>query len=262
MKKIGSVIFCALSICLIALAGNALAYNAAYTHTTYYTASVFPTINGQYTMGDEWLASGTTTFGTNGIFRSEWGMPANVFQYLLVETADNTDDAGDYFELCFDGNADGGTAPQTDDYRVTVTGHGASQVVQWYAGNGMAWVAIPARANTPLATSLSSSPKIAAAHYILELAIDKQGTDVPLGMNWALRVAYNDAHAGGAGLQAWPPAPGATRDAPAGWGYVPYEFAANPTPDVPEGISLGIMAALSSIALVAATVYLKKRDKA
>jgi hypothetical protein len=275
MKRIGIVIFCMLSLFMLALAGNALAYNAAYTHNDY-MSSTLPTINGQYAMGEEWIASATQTFGTNGIFRDEWVM-SPVSYNILIETTDNTNDAGDYWVVCFDSTAEGGatepnggTAPKTDDYKVVVTGHGASATVQWYKGTGTAWatVASPSAANFAQAQSLSSSPKISAPHYILEMFIEKTNTElgtVIMGYNWAQYVAYFDAHAGGNGLQQWPPAtatPPGSPDVPNSWGYIPYVFSANEVPDVPEGIGIAVMTAISTIALVAGTIYIRKRPKA
>ncbi len=258
MKNIRIAMFCVLSLFLLSLAGSATAYNAAYTHIEYSTANA-PTINGQYAQGDEWIASKPENFGTNGVWRDEWMFGASIYAYILVETADATDDAGDYFELCFDGNADGGATPQADDYRVVITGHGATATIQWYKGNGATWVTTTVSSVT-WAQSLSASPKISTPHYILEMAVDKWSTDLPLSERWAFRVAYNDAHASGYGLQQWPPAP-AARDVPAGWGYIDYASSANPVPDVPEGIGFGAMAIVSSIALVAGTYYIRKRNK-
>jgi hypothetical protein len=106
------------------------------------------------------------------------------------------------------------------------------------------------------------TPKIGTQHYVLELTIDKSDTSlgsVPMGYTWAQFVSYFDAHAGGNGLQQWPPAP-ASANVPDSWGYITYESAANPTPDLPEGIGLVVMLGVSSVAAVGA-VLLRKRTK-
>ena len=271
MKKIGIVIFCMLSLFALGLAGSATAYNATYTHTNYLSSTI-PTIDGTYAQGDEYLASGTQTFGANGIFRDEWVMTPTTAN-LLIETADGTDDAGDQWVICFDsteaGGAtqpDGGAAPKVNDFKVVVTGHGASATVQWFKGTGTAWAAAtaPSAAIANIAQSLAAyTPKIGTPHYVLEMQIDKTDTTafgmVIMGYNWAQYVSYYDAHAGGYGLQSWPPAP-ASPDVPDGWGYIVYEFGANPTPDVPEGIGLVVMLAVSSVA-AAGAVLLRKRTK-
>lgn len=279
MKKIRIVIFCVLALFMLAFAGNATAYNAAYTHTNYYSGDVKPTVDGQYAQGAEWLSSGTQTFGTNGIFRDEWCIPEGfggpVFACLLIETADNTNDAGDYWVVCFDSTSagadtppNGGATPQTDDYKLVVTGHGATATVQWYKGSGTGWTAIgsPSAANFAQAQSLSSSPKIDNPHYILEMIIEKTNIElgtVIMGYNWAQYVAYFDAHAGGYGLQSWPPAsatPPGSPNVPDSWGYIPYAFEANPTPDVPENIGIVVALVVSSVAIVGA-VLLGKRQR-
>ena len=263
MKKLRLAILCLLSILALTLASNVTAYNADYTHTEYSGATADPTIDGAYVAGagSEWVVSLVVPFGTNGYWRDQWSYTDTVRAFLLVETTDGTDDAGDYWELCFDGNYDSTTAPQSDDHKVRITGHGASQTVQWYVGTGSTWqtMAAPATASVSFAQALGTSPKIATAHYILEMSINKQSTDMPLNMYWAFRVAYNDAHAGGNGLQVWPPS--TTDTNPGGWGYIIYESTANPNPDViPEGIGFVAVIALSSIAVIAGSVLLRKRS--
>jgi hypothetical protein len=273
MKKTLAIIFFVLSSFLLILAGNVTAYNGAYTHINYMSSTV-PTINGQYTTGDEWGSSLVQPFGTNGFWRDEWTMGDQVYANLLIETADDTDDAGDYWVVCFDSTAaggeappNGGTAPQTDDYKVVITGHGASASVQWYKGTGTAWNAVSSPPETVFAQaqSLSSSPKISAPHYILEMHIEKQSTvmgTVIMGYNWAQYVAYYDAHTGGYGLQSWPPASASgSPDVPDSWGYIPYEMAANPSPDVPESLGLIVVLSLSFAAFLVGTVLLRKQPK-
>lgn len=264
MKKSQVIIFCISSIFLLALASNAAAYNADYTHTDY-MASTAPTINGQYIANEEWAPSKSETFGVNGIWRDEWVIGESVFENILIETADNTDDAGDYWQICFDGSANGGTAPQEDDFRVDIVGHGASATVTWYKGTGTGWTAIasPPAAVFTYAQSFSVSPLISTQHYILEMSIDKQSTALGgsqiLGQQFAMRIAYYDAHEGGNGLQEWPPAP-ATRDNPSGWGYIIYEMDVNPNPDVPENLGIIAVVGLSSVAVVAGATLLRKKS--
>lgn len=272
MKKISIAVFCVLSLFALSLVGNARAYNSAYTHILY-AASNPPTIDGTYAQGDEWLASGTQTFGTNGIFRDQWTMSPNL-ACLLIETADGTNDAGDQWVICYDstesGGAtepDGGPKPTTFDYKLVITGHGAAATVQWYKGNGASWVTTSAVGGLTQAQTLSPyTPKIGTPHYVLELYIDKADTSlgsVPMGYNWAQFVSYYDAHDGGYGLQQWPPAsatPPGSPDVPDSWGYITYDMAANPTPDVPEGIGFVVMLAISSVAAAGAAL-LRKRQR-
>ena len=231
MKKASIVILCVLSLFMLILAGSVTAYDASYTLTDYNCLAA-PTIDGQYATGEEWGASLATNFGTNGIFRNEWMFTTLAYEHQLIETSDATDDTGDYWEICFDGSADGGAAPQADDFKVVIAGHGATATVTWYKGSGTGWTAItaPSAAVFTQAQTLSSSPRISAAHYVLELALEKTSTELGgtqiLGQQYALRFAYNDAHTGGNGLQAWPPT--SNPDVPNGWGYMNFLQAVNP----------------------------------
>jgi hypothetical protein len=271
MKKVGIAIFCVLSLFALLLVGNVAAYNADYTHILY-ASDVVPTIDGTYDLGDDWVASGTQTFGANGIFRDEWTMSPNL-ACLLIETADSTNDAGDFWVICYDSTAeggstepDGGPTPTGFDYKLVVTGHGTSATVQWYKGDTEGhggWTAVtPDEGLCELAQSLAPyTPKIGTPHYVLELAIDKSDTSLGsylMGYNWAQYVGYYDAHDGGYGLQEWPPTGDA--DVPDSWGYITYDMGLNPTPDLPEGISVVVMLMASSV-VVAGAVLLRKRVK-
>jgi hypothetical protein len=269
MKKTGIAIFCLLSLFVLGIAGTATAYNAAFQHSLY-QGDAAPTVDGKYDLGADWAPSGTQTFGTNGIFRDYWVMEPNLL-CLLIETADGTNDAGDYWVICWDSTEsgggtepDGGSAPKTNDYKLVVTGHGTSATVQWFKGTGTAWSTTPV---TPAAGVLTQeqwlcpyTPKIGTPHYVLEMSISK--TDASLGTplmgyTWATYIAYYDAST--ATLQSWPPAP-ASANVPDSWGFIPYEMGANPTPDLPEGIGFVVMLAVSSVAAVGA-VLLRKRTK-
>jgi len=68
-----------------------------------------------------------------------------------------------------------------------------------------------------------------------------------------MRVAIYDAHDDGFGLQAWPPT---SADIPNDWGLIGIgaEW-------IPEGLSFATVAALTSVTVVAGSIYLKKRQK-
>jgi hypothetical protein len=272
MKKARKIVFCLLSLFILAIAGNTAAYNDAYTHTDY-ASSTLPTLDGQYTDSGEWVASKSQTFGTNGLFRNEWTSGTPTYESLLIETTDNTTDAGDYWEICYDSSnssisqtpPNNGTAPEWDDTRIVIMGHGASSTLTWYQGNGTHWVVNASKPTIDvfdykdsLASwgSVSSSP-----HYILEMRVDKQSTSMGtciVGYNFAMRVAYFDNHTGGNGLQYWPP--GSSSNVPDSWGYIPYSSSANSTPDAtPESLTVIVVLTLSSVAVIAGVVLLNKR---
>ena len=268
LKKLEIAIFCMLLISMLSLVGTVAAPNADFTHTTY-LSDTEPTVDGTYAEGDEWIASAPEAFGTNGVFRDTWSMGDVVKANLLIETADGTDDPGDYWVVCFDSTEDGGatepdggSAPKTNDYKFVVTGHGGAATVQWYKGTGSGWteIATPAVEVFAQAQSLTPyTPKIGTPHYVLEVSIDKTDTSlgtVIMGYNWGQYVAYYDATSDT--TQQWPPA--ASPDNPDSWGYIVYEFGANPTPDVPEGIGIVALLLTSSVA-ASGIVLLRKKQR-
>jgi hypothetical protein len=267
MKKTGIATFCLLLLFVLAFAGNASAYNADYTHTLY-AGSYVPTIDGTYIVDDDWIASGKQEFGDGAAFHDQWIMDPNIY-CLIVEVTDNTADAGDKLTICFDGTAeggatepDGGPNPTAYDKKLVVTGHGGSATVQWFVGDGSGWVAATASDSLmDLAQSLTTTPTIAAEHYVYEMNMDFHG-DMSLGSSlvgytWAQFVSYYDEDTGV--TQQWPPAP-ASADVPDGWGYIAYDMAANPEPTIPETTGFVVMLAVSSVAATA-TVLLRKRTK-
>lgn len=69
---------------------------------------------------------------------------------------DNTDDAADYWQIIFDGQLDGGTAPQSDDFRIDVVGHSTITV---YQGDGTGWTVVtPAEDDIVFSNQISDSP--------------------------------------------------------------------------------------------------------
>jgi hypothetical protein len=92
------------------------------------------------------------------------------------------------------------------------------------------------------------------------MKFDKNG-DTSLGSvlvpyQWAEFVSYYDANT--TETQQWPPTP-ASANVPDGWGYVIYEQNPNPTPTIPEGISIIAMIALSSFAAAGALALRKQK---
>lgn len=237
-----------------------------HTHTNYMSDDK-PTADGTYIADEEWMSSATEYFGDNGMFNDEWCMPSGVWACLLIETADATDDAEDQWVICYDSTDEGattepngGTAPQTNDYKLVITGHGAGATAEWYKGTGTDWALATTQPDSSVfeyGQSLTTTPQLEAEHYALEICIEKQDTTMGttiMGYNWAQFVSYYDADTGE--TQQWPPE--ASSDVPDSWGYIVYEMAANPEPTIPEVTSLVAMLAVSSVA-VAAAVLLRKR---
>lgn len=259
MKKLRMLIFSTLALCTLLLAGNVFAYNSAYQHTDY-NGSAMPTLDGKYTTDDEYSMGASLGFGTNAVFRDFWASSGNVFENFILETMDTTNDAGDFYEICYDSGADGGAQPNTDDFKIVVTGHGASATAQWYRGTGTGWTTTtgPTAAFFDFKESLATSPTSTTPHYMVEAKVDKQDTTafgiVVLGMNFAMKLSYSDAATGGNGVQSWPPA--ASSDNPDTWGYVPYSM-----DPVPESLSLAVVLSLSTVAIVSGVILSRKRPK-
>ncbi len=260
-----------LSILLLSLVGIAAAPNEAYTHTMYQSSNDPPTIDGTYIVDDDWIASGKQEFGDGAAFHDQWIMSPNLY-CCIVEVTDNTTDAGDKLTICLDGTLagttnppDGGLNPTQYDKKLEVTGHGGSETIQWFIGNGSGWVVTTAASSQllDLAQNLTSTPTIAADHYVYEMNIMKldESLGSPLvGYTWAQFVSYYDEDTGE--TQQWPPAnatPAGSPDVPDSWGYITYVEGVNPTPTIPEGTSILAMVVLSSAALAVSFYWLRKK---
>ena len=261
MKRV-FIVFCVLAMCCLCLLINFPATNAAatgYTHTTYFLAN--PVIlDGNWTNAAEWTDSDSTSFGntsTQSIFRSKWGAAPDytvITQYFFVEfLADTTDDAGDFWQFCFDGDMSGGTAPsngegQARDLRIDITGH---TTLTAYGGTGTGWTTITLPAGFSWSNNFTATPTSSTPHWVLEIAIDK--LVFPIGPQYWARIAAYDASNAAAGVQAWPPT---SRDVPSDWGDIPYSME-----PIPESLSLGVLVLLSSVALIAGSYFLRKRTK-
>jgi len=246
-------VFSLCSICLMVAAVPVNAAAAGYVHTTWLLANPV-TLDGKWTSSSEWIDTDITGFGVGqpAVFRSKWGMDPTILQYICVEfLTDNTNDAGDYWQFCFDGDMSGGTAPQVGDMRIDIVGH---TNITAYTGTGTGWSAISAPSTFTWSNSMDSSPTYPPAsstpHWICEISIDKQ--NFVINAEYWLRIAVYDASNQTAGVQAWPPT---SRDVPNDWGDIPYQFA-----NIPEGIGLGSVVALSSVVLLVGSFCFRKRQ--
>ena len=255
MKRAISVVFTIATLCslfLPAITAPANAAAAGYSHTTYSLANPV-TLDGKWTDNSEWADTDITGFGAGStvVFRSKWLLasfdPIAVNQYICVEILnDNTNDTGDYWQFCFDGDISGGTAPQAGDIRIDITGH---KNLTAYNGNGAGWTQVSTPTTFQWSNSISASPTSSTSHWICEVIIDK--VNFGIGANYWLRIAVNDASNAAAGVRAWPPT---SRDDPSNWGDIPYV-----SDTTPEGLGFGIMALLSSVSVLVGFFGLRKR---
>ena len=181
MKKSVSVGFILLFCCLLALPTALVnAFQEGYENTNYQAIDT-PVIDGAWTDGDwaygpgEWDDSMVPPLlPETFLWKQKWTWDGPILERFLIEAlTDNTTDSGDYFELCVDQDADGGTAPQANDFRVYYTGDGTLTV---YEGDGSGWVEFT-EYNIPddieIAASVSSSPSESNSHWIIELTMNR-----------------------------------------------------------------------------------------
>jgi hypothetical protein len=254
LKKL-SVALCAISLCSLILLVNASVANAAqagYDYTIYPFANNV-TFDGKWTDATEWTdgAPANPPISANANFRGKWGPydPSSVPQYFIVEILnDNTNDANDYWQFCFDGDQSGGAVPGAGDLRIDIVGHNN---VTFYQGTGTGWgpMTTPGSGDFQWSNSISASPTSSTPHWILEIMVNKLA--VGLGILFNGRVAVYDASNSAAGVQAWPPT---SRDVPDNWGTFPYS-----SDPIPENLSFGIVASLLSVAVLVSFFALRKK---
>ncbi len=100
------------------------AYISGYENTNF-SAQVTPVEDGTWTTASEWTDAMTPpNLPASFHWRQKWTYPENIIEHFLIEFFDDdTNDTGDYFQLCVDTNANGGTAPQLNDIRIDWVGH-------------------------------------------------------------------------------------------------------------------------------------------
>ena len=252
LKRVVFVSFCVAVLCLTVSAGTVSAYKEGYKHVSYVLKNAV-ILDGKWTNATEWGEGYPTSFGTNASFRNKWeGIsiePPDVWEYIMVESLDSTDDAGDFWQICLDCAFDNASAPQADDLMLNITGHTNAS---WFVGNGTGWVPTSTPSNVTWSNAKDASPTISAQHWVLELRFER--LTLGMGAYFAMRVAVYDAHAGGFGLQAWPPT---SADVPNDWGLIDFEVLHN----IPEGLSFATVAALMSVAVVTGSICLRRRKK-
>ncbi|MCW4053914.1 MAG: hypothetical protein NWE84_03205 [Candidatus Bathyarchaeota archaeon] len=255
MKRPLLVALCIMTLCslLIVSAGTVKAAEEGYVRVDFNPDGVPLIIDGNWTTGDEWTLKGAETMiGSDIVFRSVWTMvstdPIIVTDTFLVEfLSDNTSDTGDYWQMCIDGDQSGGAAPTSADYRIDIVGHTNLTV---YQGTGSGWTEVAPPGVVDWANSLSASPTNSTPHWILEFNFVK--AEFGAGPDWNFRLAVFDENST-AGVLAWPPTP---IDEPDRWGVQNYVSEV-----VPEGFSLTVVVILSSVALVVAFYFLRKRSR-
>jgi hypothetical protein len=198
----------------------AIGYDPAYP-TTIYSGNAI-TVDGYWTPGPmaEWIDAATPAGIPAGFtFRDKYSVAFSgglkVYDNNLIEFfTDNTNDAGDYVQVCWDNNATGAAAPKPGDLRIDIIGHNGTVVT--YNGTGTGWTPVNITSSLKVAQTLNVSSLSSTPHWITEVQIEKQG--VSLQMVNAIRIAVYDASNPSAGVKAFPPA--SQQDVPNGWSRV------------------------------------------
>jgi hypothetical protein len=248
---------------LLANTGTVKAYKAGYSLDDY-IAAITPTMDGQWTTTDEWADTpGAQLDGSlDAIVKSKYvtNYPTSVDQYWLIEFfSDTTNDADDYWQLCYAasttlfGTPIGGTTPQTDCLMINYTGHSQAGLTV-YKGTGTGWsvftdYTVPT--HIQIVDSISASPLSSTPHWIVEIKVEHIHFNIMTEF-WVRAAAY-DASNSAAGVQAWPDS---SADVPNDWGLI------NALQTViPENFSIGVMLLLSSVAVIVGSRYFRKRTR-
>jgi hypothetical protein len=232
------------------------AYKAGYEVQNYMGTA--PTMDGKWTTNDEWTdafecASPSFTFRLKYVSN----YPTSVNEYYLIEFfSDNTNDADDYWQICYEaptavgGTPIGGTTPQTDCLRIDFKGHSQTGLTV-YKGTGTGWSQTTDYTwptDIQIVDSIDTSPGHGTPHWIVEIMIEHMhfGIGTP---QW-IRVAAYDASSG-AGVQAWPDT--SSVNVPNDWGLSNVLMTI-----IPESLNIGVMVLLSSVVVIVGSRYFRK----
>jgi hypothetical protein len=263
MKRAMLVTLSVIAVCTLCFAGTVSAAKEGYGFSmfsgadiTSWDGHVDPATEWDDSFKD-WLYDGWTQ--TTSFFRCKWGMaPAICENWLMEFLGDTTDDAGDWWEMCVDTLVDGGTAPQADDFKVNWT---AADGVKVWKGTGSGWTAftdavVGSEGDVFAGTAISASPASATAHRIVEIYLDKgtSGGVLAMGLNNNARLAIYDATTGKTLM--WPPYSDANQPDTYGAGTTDISGGT-----IPEGLTIGVMLSLSTIAVIVSARYFRKQPR-
>ena len=243
------------SLLLLITVGTTKAGNPDYSITEYPSIAT-ATVDGKWTTDDEWTDTPVTEMSGNAT--GKFGYNVQDFDNLGLEWiveffTDNTNDAGDYWQICFDDTNTGGTAPDTGDFMIEIVGHTTLTV---YQGTGSGWSEVtPEEGELTWSNTIDTSPWNSTSHWILEI-VDSSKTagnvQIPTQPPTGMRIAAYDANT--STLAAW--APNSSADVPDTWGLIA-DFSTEP---IPEALSFGVVVLLSSFSVLIASHYFRKRS--
>jgi hypothetical protein len=261
MKKAILATLCVTAMCVICLAGTVSAFKTGYSFANPSGAEI--TADGKWTTTSEWtdsyhdwLYNGWTK--TTDTWSEKWemgGTPNIAEQYLVEVLSDTTSDPNDYFTFCFSGTQDDAATPQADSEVLVNVTHTGTTI---YGGTGTGWApdaAIVLGTNVIVGTSMATSPTSSTAHWIIELKFDKTGAIAGTLFNDNILLLV---HVGSTGQTLmWPPM--SDPNVPSTWGQCDYSDYQSYT--VPEGLTIGVMLTLSTVAVIVSIRYFRKPPK-
>jgi hypothetical protein len=254
LKKTYLIAICVLVLCsaiLLVNVGTVKAFAAGYEFNEIWN-SAGTTNDGKWTTATEWSIGEPRYIGTTQ--KAIWIMLCNTGSAYepeyLVEFADNTPDAGDIIQVCMNSGA-AASSPGATEFKFEIQGLTTKKA---YTGSGGAWVeSASALAAVKMAATRTTSAHDPAQHVVAEFSIDKATLAgwgaPPLGV----RIACYDASTGN--WVSWPPA--STANDPSTWGLLA-GYSADP---FPEGLTIGVMLLVSSVAAVVSIRYFRKPPK-
>jgi len=239
------------AVCSLFLAGTVSAAKAGYGFRIANGATI--TTDGKVDPATEWddsykdwLYDGWTK--TTNFFRTKW-QSAPVEAWLIEILTDTTANPGDNYQMAIDTTVGGGATPQTDDSLINWTGG----TMTLFTGTGTAWGASTAVPGTSaiIVSTIGTSPASSTPHRIIELWIDKLAFAMAFSNN--MRMSYYDADTGKTFM--WPP--DSSSSVPDSYGTGTTEFGEA----IPEGLTIGVMALASSVAVVVGSRCFRKRPR-
>jgi hypothetical protein len=252
MKKLVTIGFSILLLCSLLLVGTTKAGNEEY-QTTEHWGAVEVTVDGEWTSTDEWTDGEPENLSDGGRFVYKMWYSTMTSEWLAEFFDDTTDDAGDIWQICLDDQNGGGTAPQTGDYMIEITGH---TTMKAYEGNGAGWTEITDASEVEWDDSITATPWNSTPHWVLEVSdIKTAGSiQIPSAPPTGMRVAAYDAD-----TETWVSwAPDSSEDVPDEWGIV-WDYDSNPY--IPEAFTIGVVVLLSSVAVAVGFYFARKRPK-
>jgi|WetSurMetagenome_2_1015567.scaffolds.fasta_scaffold21923_2 hypothetical protein len=255
MKKTLGIGIFVFFLCSLMLTGIVCAGNSAYSISEYWLAN--PTvIDGKWTTTNEWTDTGHTFMTGNATGKFAYKADINSGTYatifIIEMLGDNTNNTGDYVQLCLDNDNTATTAPTSTCYMVQIDGN---RNLTLYQGTGSGWTAV-SRSELTWAETLGTSMWSSTPHWIIEIQdsskIDGiiQTGQPPNG----LRVAAYDAS--NTQFAAW--APNSNANVPSTWGVI-----ADYQSTIPEGLSagttVGLILLLASAVTLATFIHLRRR---